>query len=127
VSFDGEKLYNGGEFDGWIAYKYLCPDAKNPWMVIAENSRGDKYGVNVATAIRLRDTPYKHSYFYIASKIQETWSPEIMGLYVACKPRRVAFRPIYDIVNYFPRTEELNPDSIGEQIAAIVCGALGHK
>ncbi len=127
IPFNGESLYNGGEFDGWIAYKYLCPKAKNPWLVIAESSDGDKYAINAATAVRLQSSPYKHSYFYISSKIQQISSPEIMGLYVACKPKRAMFRAIYDIINYFPRSKELNPDSIGEEITSVICGAFGHK
>ena len=127
IAFDGDKLYNGGESDGWLAYRYLCPKATNPWMTISENSAGEKYGINIATAVRLADRPYKHAYFFIASAIKEIGPPDIIGLYVACKPRRATFRSVDDIVNTFPQSDELNPNSVGEDIAHIICSSLGHK
>ena len=126
ISFDGEKLGNNNEFDGWVAYKYLCPNAKNPWMVISESANGTKYGLNLETLQWLKNSRYKYSYFAIASEIEEMMPPQILGLYVACKPRRVTFRPIYNLTNSFPQSEELNPDSIGESVAHLICTSQGH-
>jgi len=127
ITFDGDNLVNNGEFDGWVAYKYLCPKAENPWMVITENAGGDKYGINVATIRRMRDGRYKNAYFSVASKITKYLSPEILIMYVACNPRRVEFNSVYEATNNFPQSDELNPGSIGESIAKTICESMGHR
>jgi len=127
IAYDGDNLVNNGEFDGWVAYKYMCPKAENPWMVITENAEGDKYGINIATIGRMRDGRYKNTYFSVASKITKYLPPKILIMYVACNPRRVEFNSVYEATNDFPQSDELNPGSVGESIAKIICESMGHR
>ena len=111
----------------WIAYKYLCPSAKTPWLLLTKDSEGAEFWVNSKAGYSEAMRRYGKVYVYVTAKTEKIGdiqlSPKMSRLYVSCSAKRVGF---YELAGYAPQgnnieLDEPNPGSIGEQMVDIFC------
>lgn len=124
----------------WAAYKYLCPNSKDPWLEIAENIDGERYLVNTATGYIFTSPAYgkvrtwvmiktkKESSSATASgRFQSSWPreefgyPDLMQVYVSCQKRLMSIYNLDGPSDKDVTLDDPNPGSIAEAIVKTVC------
>jgi len=122
----------------WTAYKYLCPNAKDPWVPIAENSDGERYYININTGYSFRSPSFGNVRTWVMTRHKELasirdlayrftsplpYGYNLLKLYVSCETKTLA---IYGL-EFVPGDKKVslsdaNPDSVGEQMISVACG-----
>jgi hypothetical protein len=126
----------------WAAYKYLCPNAEDPWVLIAENVKDLQYYVNKGTGYSFQSPKYGtiktwvmtthqieghkntyQSFTYSFDKLFGNDSSGLLQLYVACSTKKIG---IYSL-STGPSDKNVilddsNPNSVGEQMIDSACG-----
>jgi hypothetical protein len=122
----------------WAAYKFLCPNSKDPWLLVAENTDRAQYFVNTATGYQFTSPVYGNVKSWILKKhvsidrldnpTRLLWpvlpgrgSSDLFQVYVACANRLLA---IYDMAESDDKNiilNDQNPESIGNEIVNRAC------
>jgi hypothetical protein len=124
----------------WAAYRFLCPNAKDPWFLVAENTDGGQYFVNIETGYRFASPIYGQVRTWVMKKhvsdlgkdvtgrrrfllpmLSGSGNSDLLQVYVACNKKLLA---IYDLVGSDDAEvvlDDQNPGSIGEQIIERAC------
>lgn len=122
----------------WAAYRYLCPNSKDPWVPIAENSDGEQYYININTGYSFKIPSLGNVRTWVMTRHKDsssgnglaprftTYLPygyNLLKLCVSCKTKTLAIYGLASIPsNNKVSLSDANPDSVGEQMISVICG-----
>jgi len=124
----------------WAAYKYLCPNSKDPWLAIAENIDDERYLVNTEAGYTFTSPVYGKVRTWVMIKIKKesppasasgrfesSWPreqfeyPDLMQVYVSCQKRLMSIYKLDGPADKEATLDDPNPGSIAEGIVKAVC------
>jgi hypothetical protein len=134
----------------WFAFKYLCGDKPDPWVLVSESVDGEKLYLNQKAAYRITRARHGTVYTFVGAFVQPKQSvanygntqglvhwPELpkfqnvgaiegdtnlRRVYVACKTKSIGIYSLIDAAgDEGIALEEANPGSVASAIVEAVC------
>lgn len=109
----------------WMAYKYLCPSAKDPWALLAESVDDEEYWANTKAGYNFSSKKYGKVLTWVVAKVRAkslVSFPDMYQVYVSCGTRRLSLYPLMaGVADNKVEIDEPNPRSIGDQVVRLVC------
>ena len=103
-----------------VSFNYLCSKAKSPWVFVADSENSSFYVNRKSILIGYRKFYGKVFSFVLSEKTYGL--VETLDAYVSCKPRKFGLHEREEGTTISTAIlKEMNPGSIGQEIADIFC------